>query len=397
MSNNIIYPILIIIFSILIIYAIINTKNIEKFNNSVSPIVNYQLYKNESILKANASHNTQFTLEMINGNWTCDLTTVDSNYVASNLITINANASTDSNNGTLTYNNNTYNITFLLNQNLNAVLLDSSTGQPTTQYLHIKFYNNFTDNKNINPPFQKPEEFNSVVSIYSNDVLINKFASYKVYGTTVGEEVYRIILSSNFYLERAPPVYDFKSYDKIIGQYQFPSNYLTLSFGVTNSNILNTINTKYKGNIKFEIQRVFYSPTNINTEIKTGKSSPIMLNVVSNNQIPNIITVSSFKNDQITNNLDSFFKPKATILYFYKSINTSATYQFTKPNINESNAVLKIKNNANAIAMSNIEYSDLSSIEQVITNTYMVTYVNVYNSNLSDVTNINFSDLYNLL
>ena len=354
MSNNIIYPILIIIFSILIIYAIINTKNIEKFNNSVSPIVNYQLYKNESILKANASHNTQFTLDMINGNWTCDLTTVDSNYVASNLITINANASTDSNNGTLTYNNNTYNITFLLNQNLNAVLLDSSTGQPTTQYLHIKFYNNFTDNKNINPPFQKPEEFNSVVSIYSNDVLINKFASYKVYGTTVGEEVYRIILSSNFYLERAPPVYDFKSYDKIIGQYQFPSNYLTLSFGVTNSNILNTINTKYKGNIKFEIQRVFYSPTNADTEIKTGKSPPIMLNVVSNNQIPNIITVSSFKNDQITNNLDSFFKPKATILYFYKSINTSATYQFTKPDINESRTVLKIKNNANCYG--NVKY-----------------------------------------
>ena len=49
------------------------------------------------------------------------------------------------------------------------------------------------------------------------------------------------------------------------------------------------------------------------------------------------------------------------------------------------------------MVMSNIEYNDLSSIEQVITNTYMITYVNVYNSNLSDVTNINFSDLYNLL
>jgi len=395
-DNNFIYPILIIIFSILIIYSIINSKIIEKFNNSVSPIINYDINENKSLLQLNALENTQFTIEMINGNWTSDVTIVSSNRVVSNLITINAVANYDSNNGTLIYNNNTYNITFLLNNNLNAVMLDSS-GKETTTYLHIKFYNIFINEKNINPPFPKPEEFNSVVSVFSNDTLVNKFVSYKVYGTTVSEEVYRIIMTSNFYIERIPPLYDLKAYDKIIGNYEYHPNYLTASFGTTNSTILNTINNNYKGKIKFAIQRVFYSPTNENTEIITQKSPDIILDVVLNNQIPNNISVSSFRTDQVANNLDSFLKPKATILYFYKLITINSSYQYKNPDVTENNSVLKIKNNATTITMPNIVYNDLSSVEEVLTSSYIITYVNKYNSNLSDVTNIDFSDLYNLL
>jgi len=425
MSNKIIYPILIIIFSVLVIYGIINNKNNSKLNNNVEKftdfmpdgslpipnntdqVVNYFLDESMDILKSSAANNTLFTTEMINGTWTSDLTTVDTNYNVINLITISSsnilsptNYSNNTNNyGSIVYNNKTYRINFLLNENLTAVMLNSA-GVPTSQNLHIKFYNNFSKEgqKNINPPFYKPEEFNSVVSIYSNNALINKFASYKVYDGKAGDELYRIITSRNFYIEQAAPIYDYKAYSIIIGKYQLPNNYLTTSFGVTNSGVLNTINTKYQGTIKFCIQRVFYSPTDNNTEIITNKSNEILLSVISGGQIAKTLTVCSFQNDQTANGLDSFFKPKATILYFYKYINSDTVYKFADANnITKPNTSLNIKNNAFNMTAPNIVFNDLGSVEKIMANNYTITLVNRYNSTLKKTTNINFSDLYNKL
>jgi len=426
MSNKIIYPILIIIFSVLIIYGIINNKNNYKLNNNVekftsmsdgsmpfeqtpvsnngNQVINYFLDENKDILKSSAANNTLFTKEMINGKWTCDLTTVDTTYNVRNIITISANNILNSSNyntnnfGSILYNNQNYRINFLLNENLTAVMLNSS-GVPTSQNLHIKFYNNFSNEgqENINPPFYKPEEFNSVVSIYSNNALINKFASYKIYNEKVGDELYRIITSGNFYIKQAPPIYDFKAYNIIIDKYQLPSNYLIINFGITNTSVLNTINTKYEGTIKFCIQRVFYSPTDDNTEIITNKSQEISLSVVSGSQIARTISVCSFQNDKITNNLDSFFRPKATILYFYKYINSDTSYKFADSDITRPNTSLNIQNNAFSMTAPNIVFNNLGSVEKIITNNYKITLIGKYNSNLNDPTLINFSNLYNLL
>lgn len=423
MSNKIIYPILIIIFSVLVIYGIINNKNNYKLNNNVEKftdmssastpglnkedkVINYFLDESKDILKSSAANNTLFTTEMINGTWTSDLSTVDTTYNVTNLITVNANNALSLSNydntnnyGTISYNNQSYRINFLLNENLTAVMLNTA-GAPTSQNLHIKFYNNFSKEgqKNINPPFYKPEEFNSVVSIYSNNALINKFASYKVYDGKAGDELYRIITSRNFRINQAAPIYDFKAYNTIIGEYQFPSNYLTALFGVTNAGVLNTINTKYDGTIKFCIQRVFYSPTNDDTEIITSKSKEISLNVVLNGQIPDKIQVCSFENDKTANGLESFFRPKATILYFYKYINSDSDYKFEDPNnIIRPNTSLNIQNNAFNVTAPNIVFNNLGSVKKIVTNNYTITRVNTYNSDLKSQTLINFSNLYNLL
>jgi len=434
MPNKIIYPTLIIIFSVLIIYGIINNKNNYKLNNNVekftnmpisgdsisvmrglvpmqndpnkeNPVINYFLDKNKDILKSSAANNTLFTTEMINGQWTCDLTIVDTTYNVTNLITVSinnalslSNYNNTNNYGNILYNNQNYSINFLLNENLTAVMLNSE-GVPTSQNLHIKFYNNFSKEgqENINPPFYKSEEFNSVVSIYSNNALINKFASYKVYNGKVGDELYRIITSGNFYIKQAPPIYDFKAYNIIIDKYQLPSNYLTINFGTINSGVLNTINTKYKGTIKFCIQRIFYSPTDDNTEIITNKSQEISLSVVLGNEIAKNILVCAFENDKITNNLESFFRPKGTILYFYKYINSDTTYRFSDTNITKPNTSLNIQNNAFNMTAPNIVFNNLGSVEKVITDNYKITLVDKYNSNLTNPTIINFSNLYNLL
>jgi Tfp pilus assembly protein FimT len=137
--------------------------NIEKFINTSSlNYVNTDLTNtlNNNLIVPSISNDTQFTIELINGNWTCDLTTVNSNYVASNLltITITDQNSTNGNYGTLLYNNQTYTINFILNNNLTAIVYNN-LGIATSQNLHILFYNNFTvsGQENINPPFNKRE------------------------------------------------------------------------------------------------------------------------------------------------------------------------------------------------------------------------------------------------
>jgi hypothetical protein len=420
MSIKFIYPFLIIIFSVLIIYGIINNKNNYKLNNNVEffanyvpnvsiqksnnneKVFNYFLDKNKDILKSSISNNLFFTKEMIDGTWTSDLTTVDNKFNVKDLIIISINSvlnSTNNNYGNITYNNKIYNIKFLMNGNLIAVILNNKDVE-TSQNLHIKFYNNYIKKgqENINPPLYKPEEFNSIISVYNYNTLIKKFASYKVYNKKVGGELYRIITSGIFYVGKSPQIYDYKAYSAIIGKYQVPDNYLTTSFGITNKGVLDTIITKYDGIIKFCIQRVFYSPSNNSTEIITNKTNEISLSVILSDQIPETITVCSFENDKNSNNLDSFFKPKGTILYFYRLTNADIVYSFEDTNnITMPNTSLNLKNNSSSIIASNIVFNNLESVKKTTQNTYTLTLVNRYISNLTDNTYINFSDLYNLL
>ena len=114
--NN--YPFLILIFSILIIYAIIQYKNNKKLNYKIESFVNNNYYNSqENNLKLNVENNLTFK-EYVNGNWTYNETTINSNSTANNLIKITiSNNNDNNNNGTviLTKNNITMNIIFISN------------------------------------------------------------------------------------------------------------------------------------------------------------------------------------------------------------------------------------------------------------------------------------------
>jgi hypothetical protein len=179
--------------------------------------------------------------------------------------------------------------------------------------------------------------------------------------------------------------------------YKFTNNYLTVTFGSTNATILNILSTRYQEGLKFCIQRVFYSPSNNNTEIITSNSQDITLNVISGGRIPTSIRICPFSDDKIHNNLDAFFRPKATILYFYKYVASDTSYKFASPDITKQNSVLNIGNNASSITENTIVFNNLLSAQKGIQRNYTITYINRYNSNLNDPTIINFSNLYNLL
>lgn len=400
MSNKIIYPVLIIIFSILIIFAILQNKNNKKLNSGLEKFMNSYLEYEKNDLKLNVENNLAITKEFANGTWTSFNTNIDSNYNATNLITINIDniPNIDNSNnktfGTVILNENTFIINFISNE---IIIADYNNEQT----LNIKLLNMFSPNENkinINPTYNIPNTPISIISFLSGDTLLYKIASYKIYNNKVSGEIYRIIKSQNYFINDPPEVYDFKSYNKIIGNYKFPNNLITLTFGSSNNEIQQKIINNYGGIIKFSIRRVFYSPSKATEEIITKNSDPVLLSVLNSDNIPNNIVIKPFSNDQDKNNLNSFFKPKATILYFYKITNYNSTYSFSdKKPISVSKNVLKLQNNGDNMFKDSIQYDNLTSVERTNTSTFTMTYVTTVNSNLNDSTIIPFSVLYNKL
>lgn len=408
MSNKFIYPILIIIFSILIIYFIlINIKN-KKLNNNIEKFIGSNT---ASLLKNNIASNTQFTKELVSGSWLSMESTVNSDMTVNNLFYIYPNGFYDNCNYTnhigaiiqgidnsdyeyCSYEYNpVYYITFILNENIVAI-----PGRNTSYNLHIKFYNNFDneDLKGLKTPYSKFDNIVAVISVFSGSTLINKYVSYKIFNNIVDDELSTIIKSGDILLNDPPPDYDFKTYNVLIGKYNYPTNYIKMVFGTTNSSILNIINTKYFGAIQFAIQRVYNSPTN--NEIITRSSPAISLSVVESNQIPNSIVIIPFKDDQTTNNLEHLFQPNATILYFYKLITVDTQFNYANPNlITTSSSAFQLQNNANNMYSTSITYNNLNTIQKINNSIYEMTLIQRTNSTLLESTTFDFSLLYDLL
>ena len=418
MNTKIMYPVLIIIFSILIICAILQNKNNKKLNSGLEKFMNNYLEYEKNDLKLNVQNNLAITKEFANGTWTFINTTVDSNYNASNLITINIdnipsiNNSNNKNYGTIKNNQDVYVINFISNEIIRAV--SNSSAIPVT--LNIKFLNIFSEvekNNNINPVFKNPDSPSCVISFLIGDMQLYKITSYKVYNNKVSGEIYRIIKSKDYFINSPPKLWDFNSYNIIIGAYKFPTNIITLTFGTSNDAIKQKIITNYGSSIKFTIRRVFYSPSTDGQEIITKNSVPIILNVLNGSSIPNNIVIAPFSNDKNKNKLDTFFKPKSTILYFYKLTNSESTYDFSSGVINNVNPLstytgnndiitipkdfLKLENGADGMFNQNIKFNNPVSVERVNNSTFTMTYVTTVNSNLNDPTIIPFSVLYNSL
>lgn len=391
-KNNIMFPILIIIFSFLIIFAILNKKNNDKLNKIIDKFEN----KEENEISKNIMYNTKITKDFANGTWTTSDSVVDSNYNVSNLMVINITENVDGKKkqsyGTVNYNNKTFNITFILDEYL--IANDGSLN------IKIKFYNKFNNenNINVNLPNSIPNTLNAVVLVSHEDTDILKFVSYKVYQNKVNNEVYKIIKSGNTLIDNPPKLYDFHAYEVITKHYRYPGNLLSISsYNTTNYDTIKILNQNYQnGIIHFSVQRVFYSPSN--EEIITRSSEKIPLNVMNNNLIANNIVIAPFSDDKMANNLDTFFKPKATILYFYKFINENITYDYSDKSMNHRPSnVMKFQNNGNSMFKNNIEYNNLLSVEKITNNTYNMTLVGRLKSDLNKNTIFPFSMINNLL
>jgi hypothetical protein len=435
MNNSNIIPFLIIILSITFIYGyLINIKN-NKFNKSYEfftgsqdgfpPIqsqFNQELekdfiessfpldpFKNQyskdqlNKIEKNAATNTIFTKKLADGSWTTQDTIIDkTTNIVSNLMDINISESNNSDIiGNVNLYNKIYNITFLLNENLFAK--NSLDNRDT---LNIKFINNLTDENNNfkNDTFDDINIPKCIVTILKGNSIISEFISYKLINDKidVNDKLYRIILANDYYVRQPPILYNFEVYNKIVENYKYPENYIELLY--KNNKILdknieyNKIKNNYNGQIKFSIRRVFQSPTG--NAIITKMSNPILLDVIKNNQLPSLIKIKRFMDDKKVNNLQDFFIPNATLIYFYKLQNSKITYNYGDSKyINFSKNELSLQNNANNMFLPYILYNDLNKAQKIIKDTYKcIFFKKVYVNNYSDLEiKINFSDIYKFL
>jgi len=77
MTNKLIFPFLIILFSIIIIYGILNIKYNNKFLTNIEKFQNNYLESNKNNIKLNLLNGLQTTVDFAQGNWSCFNSTVD--------------------------------------------------------------------------------------------------------------------------------------------------------------------------------------------------------------------------------------------------------------------------------------------------------------------------------
>jgi hypothetical protein len=272
--------------------------------------------------------------------------------------------------------------------------------------MHIKLLNKFNLENNIliNQPYYIPETLNAVVSIFNNNLLLTKFASYKVYNGKVGGEVYRILKAKDIFMDQAPPLFDYQTYNVLMNNYKYPSNEIiyTIPAWVSNNNDYSYIIDRYpSGTILVAIQRAFYSPTG-NT-IKTKASDPYFLNITNGNQIPQSINICSFLEDKNVNSLEKFFKPKGTALLVYKLKEVNANFSYANPNITVPISNLNLQNQANnmygtpGFNPQNFSINDLTSVQIVNNNSYEITKVDELPPNMNDLTSYTTFNFNNIL
>jgi hypothetical protein len=404
MTTKILYPILVIIFSLLVIYGILVIRKNNILNNKLENFINF--YQNIEKFDSldGSTLNAQTLNDIVNGNWTTLETVGDDNCNLTNLMEIKStSASAEDQNGnkagtfgTISLNNDTFTITYISLENLTA-RSNSKKSVTITINFNIQLQNQINIAK-INQPFFNPDQYNGDLGIYIDSKLINKYAIYKVNGKTANSDLCRIVKSQNVLVEQPPPVYDFATYNVLVNNYIYASNYISVNDWIINNDILNIINTKYFGNIKFSIQRIFYSPTGADNEIITPASIPIVLNCVQNGQIPNNLIITSFSQDQEANSLKAFFKPKGTRLLFYKLTDIKPTYQYGNINsLSTPITALQLQNNSNSLFSQNILFPDVNSVQLLNTNNYKGTFIKSVASDLTSQTMIKFSEIFSLL
>lgn len=408
-ENRLVYPFLIIIFSLLIFFGLLRLKktqllerNLEKYINSQQKMHENFIHENFIDDGLNNSLSPAFVKDVINGMWSTMNSTCDSNKKVSNVMNININRLSieESNNskinslGTLEFGNVSYDIIYASSTNLTASSKDAGNLS-----ISILFNNKLVTSAITEKPLNDSFYYNGVASIYIDNNLIYKYSIYKINNDSIAsDELCRIIQSKNILMDQPPPIYDFKTYDIIVNNYKFPNNFISISDWTINKDISNVIKNKYNGQIQFGIQRVFISPASTSTEIISYISHPILLNCIDGEQIPKTLTVVPFQSDKSINELESFFSPKATILFFFKFKNNNVTYEFADNNLIEKPSTsMKLKNGANQLMRNTIKYNDINTIQQVNTNNYEVTYLTRVNSDLESSTIFSFSEIYPLL
>jgi hypothetical protein len=417
-SNNII-PFIIICFCLLIFIGILRNKKADKINNIMENFINNEKFINNNIEHFNnqiidPSLDHKFTNEYISGLWTSPGTTLNKEGFANQLMEIKLEGKKGTIQlpkveGNTYFNGLKYNIIISAGMSIVA----SSPESPYT--LSINTVNISKDKQfgkdglllTTNVPLIK------IIFIDKNNNILSNIYSYKVpeHRKIEPSQLKDIIESKNFNGYEIKDKYHIPTYIKIIGDYRFLENSISFNYGINcNSsseinNYCNIIKNNYGNNLSFRIAREFTTPND--STIKTHSSDVYTLEAIKNivikdkkiTQIPEKINIIAPIKDIILNKINyKEYIPKATIVYFYKTTNTSINYNFSNlAKIN--NADFKFQNNGSSMfSTNNVVINDLNSLTKNITNDHTIKiFKTIFTPNINNEIVIPFSDLYQLL
>lgn len=379
MNTHNIYPFIIIIFSVLIFFALVNNERNKKFNNAFEKFIN---------------NNRTYSPDLFNGYWTSLDSIVNSKGQVSNLININKD--------TLYFKDIPYKI-----ENIKGRILTTAVNKTDNTMIQIKMINAFSNlqeeddnNQEDSSDSLESDVLVGVVLLSKEDKITDKFAIYKLNENGYLDKSAIPIIQNKSYIYKIPnPSFNMDNYFNLISnKYKYPDNLLTLEFGTTNQDIFNKLSNKYNGTLRFAIQRVYRTP--LGGEAITKISNDINVDAIQKLEIPTKIVISPFDNDKTLNNINNFdeYVPKYTILYFYQITNTNEIFKYSNPNlINVNKSDFKFKNNAESMFKDTVSFNDLATSTKVLKNVNSMVLVDKYTSNASSPTIIDFSVLYGFL
>jgi hypothetical protein len=417
-SNNII-PFFIICFCLLIFIGILRNRKAKKINNIMEYFINnekiidnIEQFNNQNI-NIKPSLDKTFTSEYINGFWTTPGTTLDKEGFASQLMEIKL----IDNKGYIQLPNINNNIYFnglkydiILATGMSIVSTSTSSKYTlsinTVDISKEKNYGKGGLLLTTNVPLAK------LSFVDKNNIVESKTYSYKVpeHKKIKAGQLKDIIESKSFNGNEIKDKYFIPTYIKIIGDYRFLRNTISLDYGINcNSspeinNYCNIIKNKYGNNLSFRIAREFTAPNGSTiktqaTEIYTLECIKTFGNDNKITKIPNRIRIISPIKDIILNKINyKQYIPKATIIYFYKATNTSINYKFMNSS-NINTGIFKFDNNSSSMfSTSKVNTNDLNTLTKNInTDNKIVIFKSVFTPNINNEIFIPFSDLYSFL
>ena len=391
-KNNIFIPILIILFSILIIVGLFQLRKKQKIDRifeSFTSKISQPLLNN--VNETQLTTNTQFSAKYMSGYWTNQNTSLNSNNKATNLCYIDVENNEIKN----SYKGLDYKIISFTN--LHIVAIPKHKHHNLT--LSIDATNVYTNptknsmNSKIDIPF-------CIFSVSRNDkVVVPPYYSYKIPSGKIRHQLKNIIISKNYKVIQSQPLINMNAYNTILNNNKYPKHFIRgiMNTSISNhQNIYNKLNKQYNGVVSFKIKRTFHSPMGGNF---SSRFSPrIDLDAYNKTNIITTLVISSVDDDFKASNIKGKYQPKSTTIYFYKIINTNISYSYTNNSIATNRDPFELKNGGASMYYNNIHFPDLNSVEKMNRSTYnIIKFKTIYNNKSSDSIRIPFSDLHHLL
>lgn len=369
MINKFIIPFLIIIFSLLIIYYILDKRNKEYFIEKFIPIIKNNILNNEiygpkndklddmmnsalddtrnyarsdarndarSDARSDARNDSEdisehfkvtpllkkklenspnnelpYIIYSLKGEWTNNKSIVDGNMIYNTTIIDISNE----NKATVTFKfqNNKDNIYNIIEIKDNSIICESSDKR---YILYVRLLNDKNDSKVYKNTLV---QYNGQKCLYSFHYIKSSkpfltYISYQILQQPVDANLLNIIRAKDWNISFIKEPYDFKTYSIIVGKYKFPKKIMKIKNStkkIDDKKNFKLIKEKYPDGITFYIKRVYKSPNGKNKEIKTHISKPFKLVIKNEDDIPEMIKIISFEADKKLNSSKKYVFNKA--------------------------------------------------------------------------------------